>query len=113
LHSIKAGITAQKEPAGDKTGDNREDVLEIHNTATVLHSSDQQHRQEPSQQKQQQSLGKNTHRDTNQISDQSMKAKNVNNNATGNVFLCLHYGAADYDRAPWCCDGIRKGCCHY
>jgi hypothetical protein len=36
---MKRGITAQKEPAGDKTGISREIVLfELHNTRSIIHS---------------------------------------------------------------------------
>jgi hypothetical protein len=55
----------------------------------VLCNSDQQHPQQPSQQKQQQSSGKNMHQDTSQISGQSVQAKNVNVNATDDVFLAF------------------------
>jgi hypothetical protein len=54
---------------------------------TALHSSHQQHVQQPSQQKQQQSSGLSMYQDTNKISNQSVQAKNVNINATDNMFL--------------------------
>jgi hypothetical protein len=52
--------------------------------AAALHTSNQQ---QPLQQKQQQSSGKIMHQDTNQISGQSVQAKNVNIHATHNVFM--------------------------
>jgi hypothetical protein len=57
--------------------------------AAALRSFDQQHRQQPLQQKQQQSSRKNMHQDTNQISGQSVQAKNVNIHATDDVFLAF------------------------
>jgi hypothetical protein len=43
-----------------------------------------------------------------------MQAKNVNTriNAIDDGVPCLHYGAADCDRALRCSDRIRKGYCH-
>jgi hypothetical protein len=54
----------------------------------ALRSSDQQHRQQPSQQKPATVFRKNTHRDTNEIPGQSVQAKNVNINAT-DMFLAV------------------------
>jgi hypothetical protein len=73
LHSCKTGITAQKEPVGDNTGVSRENILlKIHNTWSIIrraiHSSDQQYRQQPSQQKQQRVSGKTTHQDPRSVS---------------------------------------------
>jgi hypothetical protein len=64
-------------------------LLEIHNTRSIIRSSEQQARQQPSQQKQQQTSGINTHRDSNQISGQSVQTGNINMNATGHMFLAL------------------------
>jgi hypothetical protein len=64
-----------------------------------LRSCDQQNRQQPSQQ----SSGNNKHQDTNQISRQSVQAKNVNISATKDVFLA--FTVVKQARK-------RKGCCH-
>jgi hypothetical protein len=55
----------------------------------ALRSSNQLPWQQPSQQTQQQSSGKNMHQDTNQILDQTVQAKNINNNVTDDVFLAI------------------------
>jgi hypothetical protein len=52
-------------------------------------NSDQQHWPQPSQQRQQQTSGINTHQDTNQISGQSVHTVNVNINAMDDVFLAF------------------------
>jgi hypothetical protein len=57
--------------------------------AIALRSCDQKNLQQPSQQKQQQSSGNNKHQDTNQISGQSVQAKNVNTNAMEDAFLAF------------------------
>lgn len=79
LQSCKTGITAQKEPATTPASAGRM-LLSIYITLdrsfrAALRSSDQQHRQP------QQTSGKNTHQNTNQMSGQSVQAKNVNSNA--------------------------------
>jgi hypothetical protein len=48
-----------------------------------------EHQQHPSQQKQQQFSGKITYHDGNQISGQSVQAKNISSNATGDVLLAF------------------------
>jgi hypothetical protein len=57
--------------------------------AVELRSSDQQLPLQPSQQKQQQPTGKNTHHNTNQISSHSVQAKNININATDAAFIAF------------------------
>jgi hypothetical protein len=81
-----------------------------HPFAAALLRFDQQHPQPPSQQKQQQSSGKNTHQDTNQASGQSVQAKNVNTQQCNGHVPCLHYGAEACDSVLWCCDNKIKGC---
>jgi hypothetical protein len=55
----------------------------------AIRSYNQQHWQQPTQQKHKQSSGRNTHQDTNQISGQSVQANNINISATDNVFLAF------------------------
>jgi hypothetical protein len=75
---------------GDNTGVSRENVLlEISIIRCCsLHLRSAASAQ-PSQQTQQQSSGKNTLQDTNQVSGQLVQAKNVNVNVTGDIFLAF------------------------
>jgi hypothetical protein len=82
LQSCKTGIIAQKGqkgPAGNSTGVSRRTFFSKYITSdrsfALLFAA-------PSQQEQQQSSGKNKQQDTNQTSDQSAQAQNVNSNAT-------------------------------
>jgi hypothetical protein len=94
LQSCKTGITAQKEPAGNKIGSEKRTFFSKctpdQSLTTALRSSDQQNQQQPSPPQQQQLLGNNMHQDTNQTSGQSVQVKNVNSNAMdGDMFLAF------------------------
>jgi hypothetical protein len=79
--------------------------------SAALHSSNQQHPWQPLQQKQWQSSGKNTHHDINQITGQSVQAKNVNSNAAGDWFLVFTM-VQQIMTTLWWCDRKGKGCYH-
>jgi hypothetical protein len=95
LQTCKTGITAQKEPAGDKTGIEGRTffskyTIPARSFATALRSSEQQHQQQPPQHQQQQSSGHHGQQVTNQTSGHSVQAKNVNSNAVDyDMFLAF------------------------
>jgi hypothetical protein len=94
LQSCKLGITVYKELVGDNSRVSRKyTLLKMHNTRSIIHCCSSKLRSAASASinttKQQQSSGKNTHQDTNQISGQSVKAKIVNSNARKDMFLAF------------------------
>jgi hypothetical protein len=57
--------------------------------AAPLHSSNQQHQQQPSQQRKQHSSGKHMHQDINRTSGESMQTKNVYSNESDMYFAFI------------------------